>query len=420
MFGKSSHKTLAALVVFAAALLALAASASARTISVYTHQPTVIDGAETTAGTLCFVTSLDVRQIDGRLFVMDPCRYDSAITQFAPDGTPQVFSGLTDDVTSVSMHSEGGFQVAVDNSGTASNGNFYGLNFRNTLKGFKPDGTELGGNFPLSGFLEGCGVTVDPQGDIWIAHSFSNKLTEYTSLGVATGKFVASPRPCRSAIDAQGNFYIGERFSNVRKYDPEGSFLYALNAGPSRALTVDRSNGHVYVVETDNFVSPHVQEYDAEGNPLAAFAFAEGAFLGLEEGDPMGIAIRETSKEVFVTNPHSYNGAQHVEVFKPTGQATVPTVTTDEPGLTTSSATLKGTIDLDGGGDTIDCHFEWGTLAGFYENSLPCTPPNPISGAGIHQITANLPGLTQGTRYHFRLVAKNANGILAYGPDRAF
>ena len=80
--------------------------------------------------------------------------------------------------------------------------------------------------------------------------------------------------------------------------------------------------------------------------------------------------------------------------------------------------TLHGTVDLDGAGDATECYFQWGSF-GNYGEVAPCTPGSPISGAGVHQVTAQLEGLTQGAQYHYRLVAKNANGILAFGRDRA-
>ena len=81
--------------------------------------------------------------------------------------------------------------------------------------------------------------------------------------------------------------------------------------------------------------------------------------------------------------------------------------------------TLDGTVDLDGAGNTTECYFQWGSF-GNYGQEAPCNPGSPISGAGVHEVTAQLEGLTQGAQYHYRLVAKNANGILAFGHDRPF
>ncbi len=81
--------------------------------------------------------------------------------------------------------------------------------------------------------------------------------------------------------------------------------------------------------------------------------------------------------------------------------------------------TLDGTVDLDGAGNTTECYFQWGSF-GNYGQEAPCNPGSPISGPGLHEVTAQLEGLTQGAPYHYRLVAKNANGILAFGHDRPF
>jgi hypothetical protein len=426
---KPYRRAVAALVLAAAGLLVLAGAASARTVNVYAHQPTVIDGAETTAGTLACVSALGVNQTSGRIYVLDPCRYESAITQFAPDGTPQVFPALINEETSVSLHSEGGIDLVVDNSGTSSEGNFYALNGRNTLKGFKADGTELSGNFPLSSFVEACGIAIDPQGNIWVSNYFTSRVTQYTSLGVPTGKAFDTPFPCHLAIDAQGDFYVQERFANVRKYDSEGHFLFYVNATPSESIAVDRSTGNLYVVETPSNAT-YVQEYSPQGTPLAVIGVAEGGFPGFEGAN--ALAIRESTKEIYVNNGHSYSGAQHVEVFKQSGTAVVPTVTTDTPDIGTAQATLHGTIDLDGGGNATECVFEWGRInvghpflgtvdhVGPFEHSLPCDQATPISGSGAHQLTATLSGLEQGTLYHYRLVSRNSNGRQSTGVDWAF
>jgi hypothetical protein len=74
---KPHRRAVAALLLAAAGLLVLASAASARTVNVYAHQSTVIDGAETTAGTLACVSALGVNQTSGRVYALDPCRYEA-------------------------------------------------------------------------------------------------------------------------------------------------------------------------------------------------------------------------------------------------------------------------------------------------------------------------------------------------------
>ncbi len=106
----------------------------------------------------------------------------------------------------------------------------------------------------------------------------------------------------------------------------------------------------------------------------------------------------------------------HTWTYSLPGSAiTIPTVALEPPELHPTQVTLKGTVDPDGGGETTDCHFEWAPESQWssnhtYANSTPCSPPGPFNGSGANQVSATLTGLTQGTRYHYRLVANNATG----------
>ena len=105
----------------------------------------------------------------------------------------------------------------------------------------------------------------------------------------------------------------------------------------------------------------------------------------------------------------------HVDVFAPASAITIPTVTLVPPELHSTQVTVNGTVDADGGGETTECKFEWATEASWsgnhtYANTAPCTPAGPFNGSGANQVSATLPGLTQGTRYHYRLVSNNASG----------
>lgn len=82
--------------------------------------------------------------------------------------------------------------------------------------------------------------------------------------------------------------------------------------------------------------------------------------------------------------------------------------------ITTTTATLNGTVNPNGFATTWA--FQWGATTG-YGNATASTS----AGAGTADVpvTANLTMLTQGTTYHFRLVAQNANGT-TYGLDQSF
>ncbi len=415
---------------------ALAGPAAARTIPVYTYSGHYYDGQGSTAGTLATGTDVDLNQTNGNGYVTDPNRMNGSFSQFDADGDPLAFPGL-DGATAISLHGEGAQRVAVDNSSTSSQGNIYVLENNNLIKGYAPDGTLLAGSFPISSLRTACSVAVDSQGDIWGVDYRRSAMLEYSSSGAPTGKVIpikpvaelTQNGGCDLAIDSEDNLYLSifgylnEFTSYSKKFDSDGNYLYDFAGGFASSVAVDRSDDHVFTLQPTPFgggeYDTEVVEYDQNGEAITSFGAPDPAhgFLGLSA--PTGIAVNEHTHDIYVTNGRDYGGRQHVEIFAPSSQALVPTVKSEAPGLAPTQVTLKGTVDLDGGGDTTDCYFEWGSTY-TYGNVVPCAPAGPITGSGPHQVTALVEGLTQGSIYHFRIVAKNANGIPAFGSDRSF
>jgi hypothetical protein len=82
--------------------------------------------------------------------------------------------------------------------------------------------------------------------------------------------------------------------------------------------------------------------------------------------------------------------------------------------ITTSSATLTGTVNPGGAATTY--HFEYGTSSS-YGLTTPSTDAG--SGSATLSVSAGISGLTADTTYHYRLVASNADGT-SDGADRTF
>ena len=92
-----------------------------------------------------------------------------------------------------------------------------------------------------------------------------------------------------------------------------------------------------------------------------------------------------------------------------------PTVITqDATAVTSTSATLNGTVNPNGFSTTY--HFEWGTTTSYGNNT---TSASAGSGTGDVPVSANISGLTSGITYHFRLVASNTDGP-TNGIDKSF
>lgn len=93
--------------------------------------------------------------------------------------------------------------------------------------------------------------------------------------------------------------------------------------------------------------------------------------------------------------------------------ASAPTVITNAASsITTSDATLNGTLSSDGG-EACSCSFEWGTTTS-YGNTTAAQ--SKTSGQPFSQAIS---GLSPGTTYHYRAKATNSAGT-SYGTDSTF
>jgi len=93
--------------------------------------------------------------------------------------------------------------------------------------------------------------------------------------------------------------------------------------------------------------------------------------------------------------------------------ATATAATTAATSVTGTSATLNGTVNPNGSSTTV--YFQYGTTTSY--GSL--TAPQIFTGSTSQTVTADVTGLSIGTTYHYRIVAKNSGGTIA-GTDISF
>jgi PKD domain len=98
----------------------------------------------------------------------------------------------------------------------------------------------------------------------------------------------------------------------------------------------------------------------------------------------------------------------HSKVYMGVAAPIAKTEASGTPAETT--ATLKGTVNPNGQAVT-ECDFEWG-LSETDEKSEPCSQSAASLGSGTSPVAVSLSlsGLSKGTTYYYRVVAKNADG----------
>ena len=93
-----------------------------------------------------------------------------------------------------------------------------------------------------------------------------------------------------------------------------------------------------------------------------------------------------------------------------------PTATTDPASAVgTTTATLNGTVNANGGSTTVT--FEYGLDTGY--GTTVSAVPGTVTGSTDTAVSRAIAGLTNGLTYHYRVVAVNAGGT-TYGADRTF
>ncbi len=298
------------------------------------------------------------------------------LKQFSGSGIPTPFSDPSLGGASIFSLVEtkefggGDVDIAIDPTSGPTAGNIYVSLESGPVLGFAPSGAPLVGTFPLSGFTRNCGVAVDPQGDVWVSDSGSKELIEFSPGGAPKRRISTFPvQPCRIVIDSQGNIYAGERPGNlgccsggpVRKYDSNGVLQYMLDSGEIEQLAIDYSDDDVFVGHGSLGHGQEITQYDSSGHRIDSFGGEEPAhsYPGLGEGYS-GLAVNEHTHDVYVSSNRVEGGKTHIEIFHAGEPKVIPTVDALPPGLDLTSATLRGTVDTDGGGDTTECSFRVG------------------------------------------------------------
>jgi hypothetical protein len=277
-----------------------------------------------------------------------------------------------------------------------SSGNIYQVPSQTSIYGFSSAGAPLGG-FPASVGGETCGVATTNTGEVWGGNYSGGNVAKFTSAGVANGTIPIGYSLCKIAVDHSNNdLYVSNYGSQIRKYAAPSytaGIIFPSSSGNPGA-SVNGARDRIYIP-----AGSQVKAYDTNTGELVET-------INFGGGSTTSVAVDEATDTLYIAD--TGKGA-----IKEIPAAVVPKATTGEP---TGNSSVSGTADPDGGGDVVECFFEFGTTTS-YGSTQPCDQATPYSSPTA--VTATLPGLVGETLYHYRLVAGNANiGGRNFGADK--
>jgi hypothetical protein len=390
--------------------LSLAGSTGPASAATVTDRPTIgaFDGSGSTAGRFLRPFRLAVDNSTGFVYVSEDTGGRNVVSRFDRDGNPAPFSSIgSSSLTGSPGKPFAAAQlVAVDNSGSATQGRLYVVDFGNAaVKAFTPSGEflcEIDNNG--LGF-QAADVAVDKLGQAWAIAASGGESARFPVGSCLTNQATLSvPPPSPDEVidfDFASNMYLRQE-GKVNKYPPP-QFAVApivLDPGPAEDAYADQSSaaGHVFTLHKEDF-----NEYDSSGALVGTFGKGGGVDLGrgiaASSYDPPG---PESPDRVYVAD----EGLREVDILGSvaTGGVPDPTVEATDP-VGIGKATFHGTINPQGVANGY--YFEWtasSTTWGDVERSPEQSLPVDSSP---HPVTYTTTSLAGNSNYRVRLVAIN-------------
>jgi sugar lactone lactonase YvrE len=185
-----------------------------------------------------------------------------------------------------------------------------------TLRKFSPEGRDLGIIAEVAPWGQGAtGMTVGPDGNLYVAFLVQNEVRRYTPTGQDLGLYFGSLTPTDLAFDPIGNLYVAEQRNHlIRKYSPTGQPLgvFANQASgilAPQGVAID-ADGNVYVanqglrnvlkfsstgqslgVFAENLSGPQSITFDEGGNVYVAERFSGNVLRYTSMGQPLGTFV---------------------------------------------------------------------------------------------------------------------------------
>jgi streptogramin lyase len=180
--------------------------------------------------------------------------------------------------------------IAISNSGNVwytTIGYIYGYGYYGYVDELSPSNSYAVGSYPQ-------GIAIDSSGNIWVANSSSNNVTEISASGIIIGTYSVGSSPQGIAIDSSGNIWVANSGSNsLTKLSASGVTIGTYTAGTNPCNIAIDASGNVWVTNCGS--SSYVTEINSSGVVIGTYSVGK---------NPTGIAI-DTLGNVWVANTGS-------------------------------------------------------------------------------------------------------------------
>src|SRR3989339_812029 len=126
--------------------------------------------------------------------------------------------------------------------------------------------------------------------------------------------------------------------------------------------------------------------------------------------EPLGVGVNSSTNRIYVANHHS----DTVSVIDDSPSSPPTVATSSATDVTSSSATLNGTVNANGASTTA--WFNYGIASGSYSST---STTQSVSGSSDTTVSIGISGPSSSTTYYYRIAASSSTGT-SYGSELTF
>ena len=307
--------------------------------------------------------------------------------------------------------------IALDSSGKAY------ISYYDSFSGLKY-ATNASGSWTtttVAGDGQFTSIALDSSGKAYISYNDSFSGLKYSTNASESWVTTTVDSPgsvgyyTSIALDSSGKAYISYYDST------NGDLKYATNASESWVTeTVDSTGdvGEYTSIALDASGKTYISYYDNTNSNLKYATNASDSWVTTtvastgNVGRYTSIAL-DTSGKAYISY---YDGTNVVLKYATNAtSSSAPTVTTDSAtGITSSSATLNGTVNANDTSTTA--WFDYGVTSGSYTGS---STTQSVSGTSDTSVSIGISSLSASTTYYYRIVGQSSYGT-SYGSEASF